>query len=77
MKYFNRQITAFLLFYFLHGASNINAEQGRLKSDTLSGTFTENVIRLEYIKNGRSPSGSEEIPLSTVISSGDMRNHPI
>ena len=73
MKYSNRQKAALLLFCTLFGASGIAAGQGGQKIDTSAGNFAENIIRVEYISYGKASSAPVELPLSNVISSGNIR----
>ena len=73
MKYSNLQGTALLLLFFLYGTSAINAEPGSIKKGTSTGYPEENVIRIEYVTNGRSASEAVEIPLADISTSGNVR----
>ena len=52
---------------------NVISGQQSLKKDGSGSTGAENVIRVEYIVNGKSASGTVAIPLSSVSTSGKVR----
>lgn len=52
---------------------NIGRGQQSLNKDDSSGSVADNVIRVEYIVNGKDTSGKVEIPLSNISTSGKVR----